>query len=202
MFERGLTPQRIADLCTVDVRRVRRAVQKEIRRDPRFLDRCLILHDQPAYRTPPSPARPTATERWTQSYVAVADYVLKTGSLPSQNGGSEARALYKWLQYQRTLHDVGKLSERRVQALDKLGAWEGVRRGTPEKHWARRLQEVVAFRQWHGRLPYYSETRDQAERRLATWLGRQRTWVRRGKLLPDRESRLNLEVEGWLLSDQ
>jgi hypothetical protein len=200
MFERGVTPEGIADLCRVDVRRVRRAVQKEIRRDPRFLDRCLILHDQPTFRPSPIPAAPTAAEKWAQNYVVTAGYVLKTGSLPSQNAGLKARAMYKWLQYQRLLNDAGKLEEKRREALDKLGAWQGVHRGHPDEHWGRRLQEVIVFREKHGRFPYYSDAGDQAERQLAVWLGRQRTWSRRGKLRLDREHRLHESLKGWQLS--
>lgn len=197
MFERGLTPQRIATLCRVDVRRIHRAVTKQIQQDSRYLNRCLLLHDQPVYQPPAPPAPSTPTERWAASYVAIAGHVLRTRSLPSQKGGEQSRALYKWLQHQRVLHAAGKLDEHRLDALDKLGPWQGMRRGAPDDHWHRRLGEVAAFLEEHGHLPAYTEGRDDTERRLASWLGRQRTWARRGELKPDRAERLDATLPCW-----
>jgi hypothetical protein len=170
MFERGLPQECIADLCRVNVRRVRREVQKELQRDPCFLDRCLILHDQPIYRKPPVFAAPTAAERWAQNYVATAEYVLRTGSLPSQNAGAEGRALYKWLQYQRLRNDAGKLEEKRGEALDKLGSWQGTHRDNLDGYWARRLQggHCLPRRAWVPSLLRWRQ--GPTERQLAVWL--------------------------------
>jgi hypothetical protein len=48
MYSRGVSVAVIAVWCRVDVRRVHRAVDKQIRLHPGWFDRCWRIHDQPA----------------------------------------------------------------------------------------------------------------------------------------------------------
>ncbi|MHA7280244.1 helicase associated domain-containing protein [Arthrobacter sp. MDT2-2] len=198
LYSRGVPAAVIAVWCRVDVRRVHRAVDRQVTRQPGWFDRCWRIHDQPA------PAR--NTRRYVRSreqalwehYGDVAAYMRERGgALPAQNDSPEARVLYRWIEAQRRQYDAGTLAQDRVDALDRLGEWIGTRKGDPEVLWAQRLEEVRQFRASTGRFPYYDPDRHPGEKVLGVWLGRQRTWWRKGRLRADRQERLDRVLPGW-----
>jgi hypothetical protein len=160
---RGVPVRVIAAWCRVDVSAVRRVVTRHTTSSPRWFGRCLVLHDQPS----PDRRRPISEGLWRKHYNDVAAHVTEHGRLPSQNHGDHARVLYRWIEAQRRQNDAGNLTQDRLEALDQLGAWQGVRRGRPNEHWTRRLSEVRRFYDDTGRLPMYDPAGRPAERLLA-----------------------------------
>ncbi|MHA7179840.1 helicase associated domain-containing protein [Arthrobacter sp. MDB2-24] len=122
---RGITVR-----CRVDVRRVHRAVDKQVSRHPRWFGRCWRIHDQPA------PARNTRRyvrtrgQPWWEHYDDVAAYMRERGgAVPAQNDSPKARVLYRWIEAQRRQYDTGTLAQGRIDALDGLGEWVSTRKG-------------------------------------------------------------------------
>ncbi len=91
----------------------------------------------------------------------------------------------------------GRLAQDKVEALGKVGEWVGTRKGEPEELWARRLEQVQQFREEAGRFPVYDPQRHPDEKVLAVWLGRQRTWQRKGRLRTDRQETLTQLLPHW-----
>ncbi|WP_168796581.1 helicase associated domain-containing protein [Arthrobacter echini] len=134
---------------------------------------------------------------WWEHYTELVTYVGAQGGLPAQNDSTVARVLYRWLENQRRTFDAGKLTAEKIVALDRVGEWVGTRKGNPEELWARRLDELWQFLAERGRFPRHEKARYPEEKVLAVWLGRQRTWHRKGRLRPDRFQRLEEVVPGW-----
>ncbi|MEG9249980.1 helicase associated domain-containing protein [Arthrobacter sp. Soc17.1.1.1] len=197
MYSRGVPPAVIAAWCRVDVRRVHRAIDRQIGRHPGWFDRCWVLHDQPARRRDRRRFRRSREQVWWEHYTAMSTYVARVGGVPAQNDSVEARMLYRWLENQRRSHDTGRLARDKVEALDRLGEWLGTRKSNPEELWARRLEEARQFKADTGRFPFYDPQRHPDEKILAVWLGRQRTWDRKGRLRADRRETLSVVLPGW-----
>lgn len=199
MYSRGVSPVRIARWCRVDVRRVHRAVDRQIEKNPDWFDACLLVRDQPAWDG--AAAKRFARNRdrvWWQHYADVAAHMGERGGvLPAQNDRVRARELYRWIEAQRRQHDAGNLTQDRIEALDGLGEWRGTRRGNPDALWASRLEQVRQFHAVRGRFPVYTPQRRPEEKVLATWLHRQRTWSRAGRLRQDRHQQLDQTLPGW-----
>ncbi|MHA7192008.1 helicase associated domain-containing protein [Arthrobacter sp. MDT2-16] len=197
MYSRGVPPAVIAEWCRVDVRRVHRAVDRQIGRHPRWFDRCWVIHDQPAPSSAKRRFRRNREQVWWEHYADMASYVYRVGGLPAQNDSMEAKVLYRWVENQRRSHDAGRLAQDKIEALDRVGEWIGTRKGNPEELWARRLEQVQRFRDETGRFPVYDPQRHPDEKVLAVWLGRQRTWHRRGRIRGDRQEQLSQVLPGW-----
>ncbi len=197
MYSHGIPPEAIAVWCRVDVRRVHRAIDRQIGRDPEWFDRCWLIHDRPVLSLARRRNRRSREQVWWEHYAAMAAYVDRTGGLPAQNDSKEARVLYRWLENQRRSHDAGRLTQEKVEALNRLGEWLGTRKGNPEELWVLRLEQVRQFRGEAGRFPFYDPQRHPDEKILAVWLHRQRTWARKGRLRPDRQETLTGVLPGW-----
>jgi hypothetical protein len=135
---------------------------------------------------------------WFRRNPTMATYVDTAGGLPAQYDSVEAKALHRWLENQRRSHDTGRLARDKVEALDKLGEWGGKRRGNTAELWTTRLREMHRLRTDTGRFPTYDPERRPDEKVLAVWLGRQRTWQRKGHFRSDRRQRLDALLPGWL----
>jgi superfamily II DNA or RNA helicase len=112
---------------------------------------------------------------------------------------SENPTLGHWLSVQRGLKRAGELDLEKEQCLDKLGIqWD--RRSAqlaadPDENWTARYQQLLQFKERHGHcnVPYKWPDNPQ----LGGWIVRQRQWKKSGKLLPDRERRLNEIDFSW-----
>ncbi|WP_181033694.1 helicase associated domain-containing protein [Arthrobacter sp. SX1312] len=197
MYSRGVPPALIASWCRVDVCRVHRAIDRQIGRHSEWFDRCWVLHDQPARSRDRRRFRRSREQVWWEHYAAMSAYVDRAGGLPVQNDSMEARVLYRWLENQRRNHDAGRLAQDKIDALNRLGEWVGARKGNPEELWGLRLEQVRQFRDESERFPIYDPQRHPGEKVLAVWLGRQRTWQRKGTRRPDRQETLTWLLPGW-----
>ncbi|WP_187393385.1 helicase associated domain-containing protein [Arthrobacter echini] len=196
-YSRGVPVEQIAAWCRADTATVRRTIRREVARNPGWFARRWFIHDQPAQLSHQGRGRWSRDQVWWEHYTDLVAYVHAHGALPAQNDSTVARVLYRWIENQRRTFDAGKLGVERVAALDRVGEWVGTRKGNPEELWARRLEELQLFRAEKNRFPRHEKARYSEEKVLAVWLGRQRTWHRKGRLRPDRLQRLNQVVPGW-----
>lgn len=104
MFELGLTPERIADLCRAPLRKIRRTINAALIRDPELIGRRILVHDQPALPR----KRPLLT--WHQRYNNLCWFVETTGRLPRQDGSTWERQCHGFLYQQRHQYYAGQLS--------------------------------------------------------------------------------------------
>ncbi|MHA7284198.1 helicase associated domain-containing protein [Arthrobacter sp. TMS2-4] len=200
MYSRGVPAPVIAAWCRVPVKRVARAVDRQIERDPTWFDRCWLVHDQPAWPANRKHRRRSREQVWWEHYARLTAHVRAHGRIPAQNDSQDSRVLYRWVENQRRNYDAGTLTPDRIQSLNALGEWVGMRRGNADALWALRLEEVRQFHAHTGRFPIYDRVRYPDETVLAVWLGRQRTWQRKNRLRPDRLQKLNQTLPGWYLN--
>ncbi|THJ65656.1 hypothetical protein E8P82_11855 [Arthrobacter echini] len=196
-YSRGVSVERITAWCRADTAMVRRTVRREAARNPGWFARRWFVHDQPAPANHQQRGRWSRDQVWWEHYTELVAYVGAHGGLPAQNDSTVARVLYRWIENQRRVFDAGNLAAEKIVALDTVGEWVGTRKGNPEELWERRLEELRLFRAERGRFPRHEKARYPEEKILAVWLGRQRTWHRKGRLRPDRLQRLNQVVPGW-----
>ncbi len=91
----------IARLCRVELRRVWRAVDRQVRVQPAWFDQCLLMHDQPAPATA-AERRRTVEEMWWEQYDDLAAHMRESdGALPRQNDSRRSHGLYHWVLKQR-----------------------------------------------------------------------------------------------------
>lgn len=199
MYSRGIPNAAIARWCRVEVRRVIRAVNKQILADPDWFGRCWRIHDQPVAGTAAHRRYAKNFEQtWWERYAELARYMrARGGVLPRQNDGAEGQKLYRWIEGQRRRRNAGTLSPVRNDAMNELGEWLGAQRGTHEDWWDQRLEEVRQFHAEAGRLPNTDRERHPDEGYLSTWLVNQRILHRRGQLRPSRRERLDKDLPGW-----
>lgn len=98
---------------------------------------------------------------------------------------SENKELARWVGSQRTLRKKGKLDADRIKRLDELEfVWDPI-----QQAWEIRFQELVAYKQEHSDC--WVPQSWEANQPLATWVNKQRTLKKRGKLDADRIKRLD-----------
>lgn len=115
----------------------------------------------PALESTPSPAKSRA-DAWAANCAELVRFWERTGTLPSGYRQGRERRLYVWLGYQRRRHQLGKLSQEKINALNAVDIWltgAFLSRG----EWQDKLDAFVAA---HGRKPSLS-TADRDERALA-----------------------------------
>lgn len=137
---------------------------------------------------------------WLSRAEDLANYVDFAGRLPASIGGTaEATALYRWMNYQRSLARAGKITTKRRKWLDKnVPGWLPAQDGR-EVHWSAQATALKAFLESAGRWPRVADPR---ERTLARWLGTQRAAARAGRLGDARRETLEAVAVGWLPARQ
>lgn len=139
--------------------------------------------------------RARATDQWSCRLEATIAFAVAIGRLPARSAEADGteRGLAIWLANQRAANRRGDLSADRVRQLGAaLPGWASVR----VTSWSANADALARFAGAHGRLPGLTEP-DAEARRLAIWLGRQRTAANAGALAPERERALRLRVPGW-----
>jgi hypothetical protein len=189
MYERGLSPERIAELCRTKLRNVQYITSSRDRRDRAFFDRRLVLHDQPSLPR----QRPRLT--WQQSYDNLAWFVDTMGRLPSQLGSTWERQCHGFLYLQRKLHRTGSLTAEQVQLLDRIEGWFVP--GRAPDHWQQRFDAYLRFMEEKGHQPRSDAPNGTAERVLRIWLWSQRRRVRNGTMPNERIQLLDANIPQW-----
>lgn len=120
--------------------------------------------------------------RWLALYSEYVELVERIGSLPtatpSTSDPNQVRLAY-WARYQRRRFLNGTILAWQKDLMEEIPdfSWED--------RWTLQLHRLVAFLADHHRMPSYRSA-DLTERRLASWVHKQRHLHRAGRLSHDR----------------
>lgn len=135
------------------------------------------------------------TDVWLAKAEATAHFAADAGRLPSlgEDRDETERELAGWLRTQRAIAREDRLpDERRAWLDDALPGWAD----PYEAAWFQTVEAAARYRETHGRLPRAGGA-DAEERRLGTWLTKQRTHALAGTLQPARAARLDERLPDW-----
>jgi len=113
--------------------------------------------------------------------------VLATDTQPDD---VNAKALAKWLDWQRECHSKGTIAAEHVAALNQLGI-DWTSEGVKERQWLHTYEIVRQRFATTGAVDITSDDDHPDNVRLATWLRKQRTLKAYGRLAPDRQALLD-----------
>ncbi|MFC4859213.1 helicase associated domain-containing protein [Actinophytocola glycyrrhizae] len=137
---------------------------------------------------------------WMAKYRLASRFHQEHGHLavtkPHTRKNHEWTPLLTWLRAQVRLRAARRLTDTRVELLNRLGMpW--VERPGREHHWDHLLQQVDTYRRTHGHTHMYAHLAritDDVERaelkKVAAWLNDQLVYARRGTLRKDRRAKL------------
>ena len=128
-------------------------------------------------------------EDWEEKFSKLVVYKSEHGDVrvPYNFKTADGCALGTWVKLQRKCKARGKLCPEREGRLDALGmVWDPLL-----EDWEDKLGKLVAYKSEHGdvRVPYNFNTADGSA--LGIWVSEQRKYKARGKLCPERASRLD-----------
>lgn len=134
------------------------------------------------------PAQPTAaahkTDLWTAKADDVADFMVRTGSLPAAGQDSVEDGLAGWLAVQRRAAQQGRIAARRMAYLEsRVPGW----RQSRTERWDAQLV-LLELAKASGAQPHSQ---------LRVWIKSQRRAAAKGLLAPDRKRTLDAKVPGW-----
>jgi superfamily II DNA or RNA helicase len=160
--------------------------------------------------------RPTALDtdkQWFEIFARYKIYAAANGVLAVRVVDDQTRRLNRWVLWQRRAKMLGKLSDKRIHALQEIGfVWQiNKRKSAPEpkparpkvndsfRPWNEMFSELVEFFKLHGHcnvpIPW------QANPELAQWVNYQRAAKRQGRLAPDQMQRMNEIGFAWTTND-
>ncbi|MGH3706274.1 MAG: helicase associated domain-containing protein, partial [Agromyces sp.] len=124
-----------------------------------------------------------AADAWYANAESCALHVADGGRFPAGGADDAAeRRLATWLRGQRVIARRGRMADERRRWLDEaIPGWDRPH----ETDWFTLATSLVAFEASTGRMPATSADAAPAERRLGTWLSRQRSRHAAGRL-PER----------------
>jgi Helicase associated domain len=191
MYRQGVTPDKIAELCNVPVKRVNWTLGRRALFDPSV--KTEHERNAPARAVDRKPGPP-----WTATLKEFERFTAEHGRPPGSKHDPAERALYRWLTRQRTSLAGGRLTAEQQKALDAAGPWRiTLREHESSIRWARQLQELAVFFGSKQRWPSFKNRHDEEERRLGVWLHTQRQAALTGMMDPERRRRLEKTVPGW-----
>ena len=140
-------------------------------------------------------------ELWEQRYCALRTFYAEHDRFPSiDDTEKKTKTLYSWMVSQRALRKNNKLSEERIQNLDKINfIWN-----TDEYAWNKKFEILRDFIKETGRVPKTNERYGNCH--IGQWYNKQRISMNNGVLCKERQEKLeSLELlytsyydEKWL----
>lgn len=196
MHLNGVTPAQIAALVHQEPPRVRDYLGAFARSHPELFARRLMLHDRPQ----PRPATAVDRDReWKHRLHQVMAFQLQHGRRPQHAATEEPEMLLgQWITFQRSDARLGQLAGHRIRWMEEnVPDWRTCDRDlAAAKAWHQQLTKVQSHLHRTGEWPR-AWNRPKNERRLATWLQRQRRLDRNGNLPAERSNALNQTLPGW-----
>lgn len=130
-------------------------------------------------------------EQWDNAFALLVDYVGSTGHARIPNNEKVNNFnVGGWVREQRVAYRKGQLSQERICALDALAGWTW----SPfDDDWDRGFEMLLEYIDETGHCRFEGGYKENA---LARWVGKQRAAYRRGRLDPERRSRLE-QLEPW-----
>lgn len=114
-------------------------------------------------------------DRWNDQFNDLREFVSENKRFPKSNEGS----IGKWLHDQELLLRNDKLNLKRKEQLDSLGNW--IINLSYDEKWNIRFKELQEFISENKRFP------KQNENDIGTWIHNQKTFLKKGKLKPERK---------------
>ena len=131
----------------------------------------------------------TLDDRWEEAYTAAVAWYAEHGAWPSQ----KENKLGWWCNNQRQWKKNGRLTTEREARLAATEGWWWQR--DKNEAWERMYIAAVAWFKEHDKWPA-KKSKIALEKRLNQWCDMQRQLGKRGKLTPERETRLS-QTAGW-----
>jgi hypothetical protein len=128
---------------------------------------------------------------WNRLCDQLHAFLRKYGHCDVPEGWPESPELARWVVHQRLLKRAGTLREDRLRRFEQCGIdWslEPRRSRTRDRAWDRLFNDLREYRKAHGTCDVPKNWPPHPK--LARWVARQRFWMRRYILRPDRRSRL------------
>jgi len=129
---------------------------------------------------------------WKIRYDELVQYKATHGDCKVPYNLSENPELGRWVSQQRQQRKSGKLHLKRVEMLQAIGFDWGVVR---DELWPDRYNQLVKFKELHSHCDVPADWQDDPQ--FGAWVVRQRHLKKSGKLLPKRETMLNLIGFKW-----
>jgi len=121
---------------------------------------------------------------WEEMYLILKDYVKEYGNcLVKANYIYKNKKLGSWVNNQRAFYKNNKLSEEKIDKLNKIGFdWGNSRKNK----WEKMFNYLIKYKKEFNNLdvPYRYLTQDN--KKLGTWVGIQRINYKEGKLIDER----------------
>jgi len=116
-------------------------------------------------------------EQWMQDYEQLRQYLIINDKLPNQK-----EKFGKWVQHQRENYKNNKLSQERIDLLQRLPKWKW---NLLESKWTENYNEIKEFINENNKLPIKNN-----------WITNQKSFYKKGKLS---QSRIHLleQLPGW-----
>jgi hypothetical protein len=134
------------------------------------------------------PRKPKNTLDWYEMLNQLKDYYKKIGDFNVPKKYPENQALSSWLYYQKTLKRTGKLTQDKLDALEKVG-YTFPTPMTNQKTWEERFVELLDYKAKNGdcKVP----VRYKANQQLATWVRTQRRNYKEGTIKGEKKDKLD-----------
>jgi hypothetical protein len=132
-------------------------------------------------------------DQWILRLQQAVSFWAAHGDVPKQRDSAEAGFIGKWILAQKRQYKEGNLSREREQLLDEqLPVW----RESHDTRWEKNLDALVSFVSEHGVYPS-ARSEDEVTAAIGAWIGIQRSFLRDGKLLPERKAKLDASLAFW-----
>lgn len=190
MYLAGLTAREISDRCNSNLSTVHRHLRTRESYEPGFL----IKHREAIERR----HQDTPTTQWRLRCDELAQFMIREGHLPTQDGSASERSLRLWLQRQRRSYSRGKMSPSKIALLQKIDGWitEPFKMEMEEK-WKDSFLRLCLYVADHGEYPRYHEYASEDERQLGVWLHTQTQRRAQGSLVQARQIIMDQQFPGW-----
>ena len=129
-------------------------------------------------------------DKWNRKHNETVAFVRKNGKLPPQH--SKKHELGVWVHRQREKHKRGKLSQDKIQTIERIPKWEW---NPVSERWNTSYEKVLKFVKKNRKFPAVSSKNSQEERSLGQWISNQRREYKNNPN-PQRFNKLE-QIPGW-----
>lgn len=155
-------------------------------------ERQQALEQLPSWRWDRSPEA-----NWFENILKLYKYVYQSGYsiVPLNYVTKDGFRLGQWVRRQQRAYERGELPKHKQEALEQLPKWKW--KFSPDIIWLENLQHLQKYaeREGHSNVPSKYISEDGFN--LGSWISRQRTAYRQGRLLEDRKRALE-QLPGWI----
>jgi len=127
---------------------------------------------------------------WMKKYNLLKKYVLENGELPSQSKVYRGEKIGSWCDKQRQKYKKGKLSQERINLLEKIKLNWDLR----NEMWIKKYKLLKEYVLENEKIP--TDNTKYCGDNIGRWCDTQRQYYKKGKLSQERINLLE-EIKGW-----